>query len=103
MRAALPKPLGGALKVFVRSQTQQPQSLTNKENYVAGTRKNRPRAPLALTLPEEDAGSQEAFAVNIASGSITEFDLPRIKVDAGTALWLIPSLEGEDRAAASRA
>jgi len=37
-----------------------------------------------------------AFAVNCAEGtSITEFDLSRIKVASGTALWLIPGLEGD--------
>ena len=55
--------------------------------------------PRALTLTEQEAREvQEAFAVNIASGSISEFDLPRIKVNPGTALWLIPTLEGEETA-----
>jgi hypothetical protein len=55
--------------------------------------------PRALTLTEQEAREvQEAFAVNIASGSITEFDLPRIKVNPGTALWLIPGLEGDQTA-----
>jgi hypothetical protein len=55
--------------------------------------------PRALTLTEQEARQvQEAFAVNIASGSITEFDLPRIKVNSGTALWLIPGLEGDQTA-----
>lgn len=53
-------------------------------------------APLALTMPEEERQAvMAAFAVNCASGSITEFDLPRIKVASGTALWLIPTLEGD--------
>ena len=53
-------------------------------------------APLALTMPEEERKEvMAAFAVNCASGSITEFDLPRIKVASGTALWLIPGLEGD--------
>jgi hypothetical protein len=53
-------------------------------------------APLALTMPEEERQAvMAAFAVNCASGSITEFDLPRIKVNSGTALWLIPGLEGD--------
>ena len=56
-------------------------------------------APLALTMPEEDRlAVMAAFAVNCASGSITEFDLPRIKVNSGTALWLIPGLEGDTTA-----
>ena len=56
-------------------------------------------APLALTLPESElAEMQEAFAMNIGSGSVSEFDLPRIKVASGTALWLIPSLEGDQTA-----
>ena len=58
-------------------------------------------APLALTMPEEDRQAvMAAFAVNCASGSITEFDLPRIKVASGTALWLIPGLEGDTTAGA---
>lgn len=53
-------------------------------------------APLALTMPDEERQEvMAAFAVNCASGSITEFDLPRIKVASGTALWLIPGLEGD--------
>jgi hypothetical protein len=56
-------------------------------------------APLALTMPEEERKEvMAAFAVNCASGSITEFDLPRIKVASGTALWLIPDLEGDTTA-----
>ncbi|HPU74362.1 MAG TPA: hypothetical protein PLA43_20605 [Bryobacteraceae bacterium] len=56
-------------------------------------------APRALTLgPEAAQAVQEAFAVNIAGGSVSEFDLPRIKVNPGTALWLIPTLEGEETA-----
>jgi hypothetical protein len=58
-------------------------------------------APLALTMPEDDRQAvMAAFAVNCASGSITEFDLPRIKVNPGTALWLIPGLEGDSTAQA---
>jgi len=53
--------------------------------------------PRALTLSEEEAQAvRDAFAVNIASGSITEFDLPRIKTMSGAALWLIPTLEGDE-------
>ena len=56
-------------------------------------------APHALTVSEEEARAvQEAFAVNIASGSITEFDLPRIKPVNGEALWKIPTLEGHETA-----
>ncbi len=56
-------------------------------------------APLALSMPEEERQAvMAAFAVNCASGSITEFDLPRIKVNSGTALWLIPGLEGDTTA-----
>ena len=56
-------------------------------------------APLALTMPDEERKEvMAAFAVNCASGSITEFDLPRIKVASGTALWLIPDLEGDTTA-----
>ena len=58
-----------------------------------------PRRPHALTVSEEEARAvQEAFAVNIASGSITEFDLPRIKPVNGEALWKIPTLEGHETA-----
>lgn len=58
-------------------------------------------APLALTMPEKERKAvMAAFAVNCASGSITEFDLPRIKVNSGTALWLIPGLEGDSTAQA---
>src|ERR1039458_9132711 len=54
-------------------------------------------APLALTMPDEERQAvMAAFAVNCAEGtSITEFDLSRIKVASGTALWLIPGLEGD--------
>ena len=70
------------------------------ENYVARTCKSI-AAPLALTMPEEERQAvMAAFAVNCASGSITEFDLPRIKVTSGTALWLIPGLEGDKTAPA---
>ena len=57
-------------------------------------------APLALTLNDEQvAEHQEAFAMNVASGNVSAFDLPRIKVMSGAALWLIPGLENdEDRA-----
>ena len=53
-------------------------------------------APLALTMPDEERQEvMAAFAINCASGSITEFDLPRIKINSGTALWLVPDLAGE--------
>ncbi len=56
-------------------------------------------APTALTLQDDAAKAvQEAFAINITSGSVSEFDLPRIKVMSGAALWLIPTLEGEETA-----
>ena len=56
-------------------------------------------APKALSIPPEEAAAvQEAFAINIASGTVSEFDLPRIKVMSGAALWLIPSLEGDETA-----
>jgi hypothetical protein len=54
-------------------------------------------APKALTIPQEEAAAvQEAFAINIAGGTLSEFDLPRIKVMSGAPLWLIPSLEGDE-------
>jgi hypothetical protein len=53
-------------------------------------------APVALTMPEEERQAvAAAFAENCASGSFTEFDLSQIKVASGTALWLIPTLEGD--------
>jgi len=53
-------------------------------------------APTAIRMPDEERKKvMAAFTVNCASGSVTEFDLPRIKVASGTALWLIPSLEGD--------
>lgn len=56
-------------------------------------------APKALTLVKEEAAAvQEAFAINVASGAVSEFDLPRIKVMSGAALWLIPKLEGDETA-----
>jgi hypothetical protein len=56
-------------------------------------------APKALSIPQEEAAAvQEAFAINIAGGTVSEFDLPRIKVMSGAALWLIPSLEGDETA-----
>ena len=56
-------------------------------------------APKALTLAKEEAVAvQEAFAINIASGAVSEFDLPRIKIMSGAALWLIPKLEGDETA-----
>src|SRR5512133_16174 len=56
-------------------------------------------APLALTVTEEESRAvQGAFATNIASASITEFDLPRIKPVNGEALWKIPTLEGHQTA-----
>lgn len=58
-------------------------------------------APLALTVPEEEwQAVMAAFQTNCASGNITEFDLPRIRVNSGTALWLIPDLEGDRTEAA---
>ena len=61
-------------------------------------------APKALTVPPEAADAvKEAFAVNIAGGSVSEFDLPRIKVMSGAALWLIPDARRRgDRAAGRR-
>ena len=56
-------------------------------------------APKALTLAKEEAVAvQEAFAINVGSAAVSEFDLPRIKVMSGAALWLIPKLEGDETA-----
>ncbi len=58
-------------------------------------------APLALTIPEEERQAvMAAFATNCGSADLSEFDLPRIKVASGTALWLIPGVEGETTAPA---
>ena len=51
-------------------------------------------APAALLVSEEQAAAfREAYAENI-TGNITEFDLQRIKMVNGEALWKIPTLEG---------
>ncbi len=56
-------------------------------------------APAALYMSEQElAEFREAFAANVSSGSVSEFDLPRIKVMSGAPLWLIPKLEGEETA-----
>jgi hypothetical protein len=53
--------------------------------------------PKALALPaEERAAMMEAFAENVSMGALSEFDLPRIKVMTGAALWLLPGLEREE-------
>ncbi len=54
-------------------------------------------APLALTLPDEQRQDvMAAFATNCGDGTITEFDLPRVKVASGTALWLVQDvIEGD--------
>lgn len=58
-------------------------------------------APAALLVSEQEAAEfREAYAANIASGSITEFDLQRIKIVNGEALWKIPTLEGSATAPA---
>lgn len=58
-------------------------------------------APAALLVSEQEAAEfREAYAANIASGSITEFDLQRIKIVNGEALWKIPTLEGSTTAQA---
>ena len=54
-------------------------------------------APAALYMSEDEVAEfQEAFAANVSTGSVSEFDLPRIKVMSGAPLWLIPKLEGDD-------
>jgi hypothetical protein len=54
-------------------------------------------APLALALTEEEAMEfQEAFVANVSSGSVSDLDLPRIKVMSGAPLWLVPGLEGDE-------
>jgi hypothetical protein len=56
--------------------------------------------PRALTLNQDEIDKVlAAFAKNFPKGAISEFDLPRIKVSPGTALWLIPALEGDETAA----
>jgi len=57
------------------------------------------QAPRALSVSKEAIDAvQEAFAVNVAGGSLSEYDLPRIKIMSGAPLWLVPSLEGEETA-----
>ena len=54
-------------------------------------------APAALTLGAAEAAAvQEAFAINVSTGSVSKFDLPRIKIMSGAALWLVPGLEREE-------
>jgi hypothetical protein len=54
-------------------------------------------APGALALSSQEiAEFQEAFAANVSSGSVSDLDLPRIKVMSGAPLWLIPGLEREE-------
>ena len=56
-------------------------------------------APAALLVSQAEAAEfQEAYNANIASGSITEFDLQRIRIVNGEALWKIPTLEGSTTA-----
>lgn len=56
-------------------------------------------APAALYMSEQEVAEfQEAFAANVSTGSVSEFDLPRIKVMSGAPLWLIPTLEGDETA-----
>ncbi len=56
-------------------------------------------APRALALSEDGVlAVQEAYAINIAGGNVSQFDLPRIKVMSGAPLWLIPNLEGDQTA-----
>jgi hypothetical protein len=56
-------------------------------------------APLALTIPDEERQAvMAAFATNCGNADLSEFDLPRIKVASGTALWLIPGVGGETTA-----
>jgi hypothetical protein len=56
-------------------------------------------APAALLVSQAEAAEfQEAYNTNIASGSITQFDLQRIKIVNGEALWKIPTLEGSSTA-----
>lgn len=48
------------------------------------------------TFNADFASFQEAMSANIGSGSITAFDLPRIKVPSGGGtLWQLQTLEGE--------
>ncbi len=54
-------------------------------------------APLALQLNEQQlAEHQEAFAMNVANGNVSPYDLTRIKIMSGAALWSIPGLENEE-------
>jgi hypothetical protein len=51
--------------------------------------------PLALTVAEEEINElKEAVAMNVGTGGMSEFDLPRITVTPGTALWQVPTAKG---------
>lgn len=53
-------------------------------------------APLALTMTDEEMGKvMAAYATNCQNGRITAFDLDRIKIASGTALWLCNDINGE--------
>ena len=51
--------------------------------------------PLALSVAEEEINElKEAVAMNVGTGGMSEFDLPRITVTPGTALWQVPTAKG---------
>lgn len=52
--------------------------------------------PKALVL-EGDAvvKVQNALKKNLQGAAMSEFDLPRVKINTGTALWLVPDMSGE--------
>ncbi|HZT29221.1 MAG TPA: hypothetical protein VFA33_05025 [Bryobacteraceae bacterium] len=55
-------------------------------------------APLVLTMPDEERKEvMAAFDTNCRDGTITEFDLPRIKVTPGMAQWLISDVVEGDK------
>jgi hypothetical protein len=56
--------------------------------------RNNP-APAALSIPESQMDDlKEAVAMNVGSGAMSEFDLARIKIASGTALWEVPTAKG---------
>lgn len=51
--------------------------------------------PVALSIPESTMDDlKEAVAMNVGSGAMSEFDLARITIASGTALWQVPTAQG---------
>ena len=53
------------------------------------------KSPTVLTISDADMGElQEAVAMNVGSGAMSEFDLARITIASGSALWQVPTAKG---------